>query len=242
MAETELPLALVTGAAHRLGRVFALCLARLGYAILLHFNSAGTEAEQAAHEISSIGAPVYCFRADLTRLEDIDLLFSYLDTLPHKPHVLVNSAAIMRHADVRSLSLEDWDATMALNLRAPWLVAQRGAARMSAGGLIVNVTDAGLGKTWTGFPDYLVSKTGLDALTRLLAKALAPSIRVNAIAPGLVLPSAEISESEWEKLVARLPLQRPTPAEDVASALEFLIKNGSITGQTIVVDGGYSLI
>ncbi len=148
----------------------------------------------------------------------------------------------MRRAHLQTVSVEDWDATLNLNLRAPFLLSQQAAERMGEGGLIVNVTDSGAGKTWTGFPAYLVSKAGLEVLTRLLAKTYAPNIRVNAIAPGLVLPSADITTDKWMRLVNRLPLKRPASLEEISGALDFLIRNESITGQTIVVDGGYSLL
>jgi len=242
MVEKELSLALVTGAAHRLGRAFAVCLGRLGYAVLLHYNSSDHEAREAAEEIGSLGVPVYSFKADLANPAEIESLFSYVDSLPHTLQILVNSAAIMHRGDIRTLSTGEWDATMALNLRTPFLMAQGAAPRMKENGLIVNITDAGIARTWTGFPAYLVSKSGLAALTKVLAKALAPSLRVNAIAPGLVLPSEDLPDSEWQRLVERLPLKRQTREEDITAALEFLIKNTSITGQTIVVDGGYSLV
>ena len=240
--EKEFPLALVTGAAHRLGRALALSLARQGYAILLHFHHSAEKAAATADEIRSTGVPVYLAQADLTDANGLASLFSVLDSLPNQLRVLVNSAAIMQRADVRTLSAADWDATLALNLRVPFLIAQQAAKRMADGGLIVNVTDAGTAKAWTGFPAYTVSKAGLESLTCLLAKAYAPKIRVNAIAPGLVLPSENVTSEEWEKLVARLPLKHPASLEDVAAALEFLLKNESVTGQTIVVDGGYSLL
>jgi pteridine reductase len=148
----------------------------------------------------------------------------------------------MQRGEIRSLSMDEWDATMALNLRAPFLLAQQAARRMKNGGLIVNVTDAGDGKAWTGFPAYSVSKAGLEALTHILAKALAPNIRVNAIAPGLVMPSKNVTPAEWQKLVDRLPLKRPVTQDEITSALEYLLKNKSVTGQTVVVDSGYSLI
>jgi len=110
------------------------------------------------------------------------------------------------------------------------------------GGLIVNISDSGAAKTWTGYPAYEVSKAGLEMLTRLLARSLAPSIRVNAIAPGLILPPPDFPQAEWERLVLRLPLKKPGSPEAVIHALLFLIDNQYVTGETLVVDGGYQLI
>jgi NAD(P)-dependent dehydrogenase (short-subunit alcohol dehydrogenase family) len=148
----------------------------------------------------------------------------------------------MQRTDIRATSAADWDATFALNLRAPFLLAQQAAKRMEEGGVIVNITDVGTQKLWTQYPAYVVSKSALETLTSLLAKAYAPGIRVNAIAPGLVLPSDNVTPEEWEKLVERLPLKHPASLNEVAAALEFILDNPSVTGQTIVVDSGYSLI
>jgi pteridine reductase len=156
--------------------------------------------------------------------------------------VVVNSAAVMPVGNPRDLTLRDWNSALDLNLRAPFLIAQAAARRMTMGGLIINISDIGAHKAWTRYPSYVTSKAGLEALTQTLARAFAPEIRVNAIAPGLALPSDVVSEEQWHKLVSRLPLKRPATLEEITSTLEFLIKNEYITGQTIVVDGGYSLI
>jgi pteridine reductase len=235
------PLALVTGAAHRLGRSFALTLAKHEYAVLLHYHKS-VEAAATADEIRALGVPVYPVEADLTDSTQIQSLFEIIDSLNLKLKVLVNSAAGMRRVDLRTMTEDEWDMTLNLNLRAPFLMAQRAAERMTDGGLIVNITDIGAGKVWTGYPAYVVSKAGLETLTRLMAKTYAPTIRVNAISPGLVLQSPNTSQDEWEKLIGRLPLRHPASLEDISIALEFLLKDGSVTGQTIVVDGGYSLV
>jgi NAD(P)-dependent dehydrogenase (short-subunit alcohol dehydrogenase family) len=242
MVENEYPLALVTGAVHRLGHAFARSLARQGYAILLHYHLSRDEAETAAIDLRSLGVPVYPFQADLTVPGQIHALFQFLDTLPHPVRILVNSAAVMPRADIRRMALDDWDNVLNLNLRAPFLLAQAAAERMLAGGLIVNLTDSGASKAWTGFPAYIVSKAGLESLTRVLARAYAPGIRVNAIAPGLVLPGNSLQAGQWEKLVERLPQKRPAAVEQVVMALDYLIRNEAVTGQIVVVDGGYSLI
>lgn len=236
------PLALITGAAHRLGKTFALTLARRGYAILLHYHHFADEAVVTADEIRALGVPAYLAQADLTDDKNLLSLLSTLDSLPNHLQVLVNSASIMQRINIRDTSPADWDATFALNLRAPFLLAQQVAKRMEEGGLIVNITDVGAHKLWTGYPAYVVSKSALETLTRLLAKAYAPGIRVNDIAPGLVLPSDNATLEEWEKLVDCLPLKRPASLDEVASALGFLLDNPSVTGQTVVVDGGFSLI
>ena len=236
------PLALVTGAAQRLGKTFAMTLAKRGYAILLHYYHSDVEAAATAGEIRQIGVPVFLSKANLADDDGLFSLLSSLDSLPHPIKILVNSASEMQRTDIHATSAADWDATFSINLRAPFLLSQQVANRMTNGGLIVNITDAGVHKLWTGYPAYVVSKSALETLTCLLAKAYAPAIRVNAIAPGLVLPSKGITPENWEKLVERLPLKHPAALDEVAAALSFLLDNQSVTGQTIAVDGGFSLL
>lgn len=235
-------LALVTGSAQRLGKAFALSLARMGYAIALHYRGSVTEAEETAQEIRTLGVDCLPIRADLTDPKKIDFLFSLVDEMKSPLKVVVNSAAVMPVGNPREMELRDWDSALDLNLRAPFLVAQQAAKRMTTGGLIVNITDIGAQKAWSRYPSYIVSKAGLESLTKMIARAFAPDIRVNAIAPGLVLPSDVVTDEQWQRLIERLPLKRAATLDEVTSALEFLIKNEYITGQTIVVDGGYSLI
>ena len=236
------PLAIVTGAAHRVGRAFASTLAGSGHAILLHFWHSENEAEATAEHVRKLGVPAYLCRADLTDPAAIQQLFAEVDQTGHLPRVLVNSAGIMHAADPRTLTVEEWDQTLNLNLRAPFLCAREAALRMKQGGLIVNITDVGARKSWSRFPAYSVSKAGLEAMTNILARAFAPGIRVNAIAPGLTLKSDLLSEEQWQQLVRRLPLKRPADLAEVAAALDFLLQNQYVTGQTLVVDGGYSLL
>ena len=231
-------LALVTGAAHRLGKAFAQTLARLGYDIVLHYHSSEEEALQTKAEIESLSRSVILAQADLTNPSEI---YSLVSTFQHLD-VLVNSAAFMPSGNVDALTLENWDSALDLNLRAPFLLAQECAKKMTDGGLIVNITDVGAQKAWSRYPSYTVSKAALESLTKILARALAPKIRVNAIAPGFVLQSDIVPAEEWDRLIGRIPLKRPARTEEIASALEFLLNNEYITGQTIVVDGGYSLI
>lgn len=238
------PLALVTGGAQRLGKAFASTLAHMGYSIALHYHSSEKQAQQTKAELESIGTQVHLLKADLTQPDQIESLFSIFDSDLRSLtfNLLVNSASIMPVGNSRELDLQDWDSALDLNLRAPFLLAQHAAKHMTSGGLIVNISDVGAQKAWSRYLSYNVSKAGLDSLTKLLARSLAPTIRVNAIAPGLVLPSDVVTREQWDKLVEKLPLKRAATLGEITSALEFLIRNEYVTGQTIVVDGGYSLV
>ncbi|MBN1303134.1 MAG: SDR family oxidoreductase [Anaerolineales bacterium] len=235
-------MAIVTGAAHRLGKIFAVSLARRGYGIILHYFNSEEEALATETEIRSLGVPVWLVKADLTDSAQIDQVFELVDDTKAELRILINSAAVMKSGDVRRMTADEWDATLQLNLRAPFFCAQQAAHRMGNGGLIVNLTDVGAMKAWSGFPAYTISKAGLEAMTRVLARTLAPHIRVNAIAPGLVLPTEKFSPKDWNQLVAKLPLPRAAAPDELSSALEFILENEYITGQTITVDGGYSLV
>lgn len=236
-------LALVTGGAVRLGREIALGLAQEGYGIALHYWSSITKAQQTAQEIESWGVPCKLIQADLRDPAQITSAFDVVSRLELPLRVLINSASVMPRGNLRDLSVAEWDDTLNLNLRAPWLCAQTAARLMEAdGGVIINLSDTGARKTWTGFPAYTISKAGLEVLTRLLARSLAPNIRVNAVAPGLILPSDQTDPADWQRLVAKLPVQLPGSPQDVVQVVLFLIHHQYITGETLIVDGGYQLI
>ena len=232
------PLALVTGGAHRLGKAFALTLARNGYDIVLHYHAAEDDALQTKLEVEALKRHCSLAQADLTDPAQLQQLLSTFRSL----NVLVNSAAVMAAENIISFPLADWDAALDLNLRAPFLLAQACAPKMPPGSSIINISDMGAHKAWSRYPAYTVSKAALESLTKILARALAPDIRVNAIAPGFVLQSDVVPAEEWQRLIGRVPLKRAARSDEITSALEFLLQNQYITGQTIVVDGGYSLI
>jgi NAD(P)-dependent dehydrogenase (short-subunit alcohol dehydrogenase family) len=236
-------LALVTGGAIRLGREIALGLAQEGYGIALHYRSSVVKAEQTAQQIETYGVPCTLIQADLRDPDQIALAFDQISRLELPLRVLVNSASVMPRGNLQELSVAEWDDTLNLNLRAPWLCAQAAARLMEAdGGVIINLSDTGARKTWTGFPVYTISKAGLEVLTRLLARTLSSKIRVNAVAPGLILPADQTDPADWQRLVAKLPVQQPGSPQDVVQAVLFLIHHQYITGETLIVDGGYQLI
>jgi pteridine reductase len=236
-------LVLVTGAAHRIGRAIAVALARNGYAIGLHYLTSEKAALQTAREIEEIGMPAIPVQADLRDPNQIDRLFQELSGLPYPLTGLVNSAAIMPVSRLDDLSVELWDEIFAINLRAAWLCSQKAAHLIQPrNGWIINITDAGTSKVWKQHAAYNLSKSALNTLTRLLARTYAPQIRVNAVAPGLILPPSEMPAETWQKLIQRLPLSKIGKPEDIAQTVLFLVNNPVITGQIISVDAGYQLL
>ena len=173
----------------------------------------------------------------------IDRLFDRLRQEVDRLDILVNSAAIMERKPALEITLEDWSRVIDTNLRGPFFMAQRAAQWMLAagGGVIVNIADLSALHPWPSYLTHTISKSGLVAMTQALALALAPSIRVNAVAPGLVLKPEAWSGEHWAKMIAALPLQRGGTAEDVADAVLYCVRSEYMTGQTIVIDGGRSL-
>ena len=236
--------ALVTGSAHRVGKAIALELARRGVHILVHYNSASDEKlKETLREIRSHGVDAFSVQADISRPEGVDATFAALREHFNRLNILVNSAANFQKRDLTTLSLEDWETTLGINLTAPFLCTQAAVplmrANTPAGGTIVNICDGSALNPWTDFPHHSVSKAGLHMLTRVSAASLGKdNIRVNAIAPGMVLKPDDYSAEQWEKNAQGIPLQRPGSAEDVARAVAYLCSEDWLSGVTINVDGG----
>ena len=233
--------ALVTGAARRVGRAIALHLAERGAHLAVHHHQSVAAAESAAAEIVTRGGRAHVVQSDLSDpnaairlVDDVVSAFGSLD-------ILVNSAAVMQRTPFGSVTAAEWDAMMALNVRAPFLLAQAAAphlARATGGGAIVNIADLAAFETWPAYVPHGVSKAGIVYLTRALARLLAPAVRVNAVAPGAVLPPADWGPAQVERLRASTPLQRIGDPIDVARAVAFLLESDYVTGETILVDGG----
>ncbi|HML24803.1 MAG TPA: SDR family oxidoreductase [Aggregatilinea sp.] len=243
--------ALVTGAAHRVGKAIALALAQDGAHVVVHYGGSANAAQATAREIAALGVEALPVQADLSDPDAIARLFETVERRFGRLDVLVNSASNFMKQPLEDVALDDWQITMAINLQAPFLSTQRAAALMRAverapeeTALIVNIADlAGL-YPWRSFVQHGVSKAGLVHLTKVSARELAPSIRVNAIAPGPVLPPAYMDPDgeAWQRVYAAVPLQRPGKPEHVAQTVVFLAHNDFITGAVIPVDGGESLL
>jgi len=234
---------LVTGAAHRVGRDIALGLAREGMHVVIHYNASVEAAEHTLAEIKALGVEAIAVKADQSQATEVQALFVAAQARFDRLDVLVNSAAIMERKPFLDITEADWDRVLDINLKGPFLCAQQAAHRMLAGegGAIVNIADlAGL-EPWPVYAHHSVSKAGVIMLTKVMALALAPTIRVNAVAPGPVAKPVNWTHERWLAHAAKLPLQRTGSGQDVADAVVFLLKSDFITGEVLVVDGGSSL-
>ena len=234
--------ALVTGGARRVGRAIALGLAGAGCDLVLHYGSAGAEAASTAAEAEALGAHVALVDADLADPGVPErLLAAAGDLAPVR--VLVNSAAVFPDDDLAGITAEQWDYTLAVNLRAPVLLTRAFAAALPEGreGAVVNITDWRTVRPYREHFSYTVAKGGLDTFTRAAAEALAPRIRVNAVALGAILPPPG-KGSEYLKALAReIPAGQPGGTDPVVAAVLFLLRNPFVTGEILRVDGGAHL-
>jgi pteridine reductase len=232
--------ALVTGSARRLGSEIARGLGRAGASVAIHHNRSPDAALSVVNELSQLGTRAAVFQADLTDDEQLFALFAAVDQAFGRLDVLVNSAARFEHKPVLEIAPADWDATVNLNLRAPFFCSQSAARIMqrAGGGTIVNIADIGSFQPWPGYAHHCASKAGLVMLTRVLARAFAPDIRVNAVAPGPVLPPEGLTEEQRQHLASLTALGRLGRPEDVVKAVLFLVESDYVTGETLVVDGG----
>ena len=231
--------ALVTGGGTRVGRVIALALGRAGMRVGVHYAGSEKGARDTADEIIGMGSDARTLPGDLMDPATAPRLVEHAAKVFGAFDVLVNSAAVMLRTPVGEVLVEDWDAMFALNLRAPFFLAQAAARVMpERGGSIVNIADLAAFETWRGYVPHAITKAGIVQMTRGLAHALAPKIRVNAVAPGPVLLPEGWTQEQADKLISTTPLGRLGSPEDVAQAVLYLLSADYVTGETIIVDGG----
>ena len=234
--------ALVTGSAKRLGRAVALRLAEEGADVVVHYRSAQAEAHETVRQIEKFGCRAVAIGADLCSVAEIKRLFDEAGKHFGRLDILVNSAANFLPASMVSTTEEIWDSALDTNLRAPFFCAQAAAAWLRRSyGTIINFADIGGFLGWTGYIPHSVSKAGVVMLTKVLAKALAPEVRVNAIAPGTITMEDDSPGMEAD-FIKRAPLERSGKPQDITDSVLFLVQSKFITGQVLVVDGGRTLI
>jgi pteridine reductase len=233
--------ALVTGAARRLGRATARALAAEGANVVVHYGRSKEEAQALAAELRGGGREAWTLRADLDRPDEVESLIPRALERAGGLQVLVNNASIFPAGSLAEANLESLTRNIQVNAWAPFQLS-RSFAEHAKRGTIVNFLDTRVaGYDWKHV-EYILSKKMLAALTEMTAVQFAPDIRVNAVAPGLILPPPGEDESYLQALAGTVPLKRHGDAEDIADAVLFLVKSDYVTGQVIYVDGGRHLL
>jgi NAD(P)-dependent dehydrogenase (short-subunit alcohol dehydrogenase family) len=235
---------LITGAAKRIGRAQAIDFARNGWNVAVHYRSSANEANALAQEIESLGVQACAVRCDLSDTRAVHALLHDCTERLGTITCLINNASEFRFDSITDLTPESWDLHLDINLKAPVFLAQSMAHHLAGTqipGNVINIIDQRVWNLTPEFFSYTVSKAGLWSATRMLAQALAPQIRVNAIGPGPVLKSVHQSPDDFEREVHSTLLQRGTTPEEIAQAIRFILSAPAMTGQMLALDGGQHL-
>jgi NAD(P)-dependent dehydrogenase (short-subunit alcohol dehydrogenase family) len=235
--------ALVTGAGRRIGRAVALMLGAEGWAVVVHYHRSRQDAESVVRDIVAAGGRAAAVAADLAREAEAKKLVPRAVAALGPLGCLVNNASVFENDLALSVTRESWDRHLDTNLRAPFVLMQEFARQLpvEAVGAVVNLLDERVWSLTPYFISYTVSKAALWALTRSMALALAPRIRVNGIGPGPTLPSPRQSGEEFRRQSEAMPLRRGTSPEEIAQAVRFILAAPAMTGQMIALDGGQHL-
>jgi NAD(P)-dependent dehydrogenase (short-subunit alcohol dehydrogenase family) len=236
--------ALITGGARRLGRAIAEVLAASGFSVAIHYNRSAAEAEDLAASLRAeraVGA--VALRADLAREAEVETLIPRAEAALGPIGVLVNNASVFERDEWRDATRESWDGHMEPNLRAPFLLTQQMASRLpeEARGVVINMIDQRVWSLTPHFVSYTVSKSALWTLTRTMALALAPHIRVVGIGPGPAVPSPRQTEADFARQCASVPLKHGTSPEEIGAVVMAILSLPSLTGQMLALDGGQHL-
>lgn len=234
---------LITGAARRIGRALALDFAQRGWRVAVHFHTSAEGAAELVRRICEGGGVAAALQADLADAEATSALVPACAGALGPPTCLVNNASLFLYDTLTTLDARQWDMQLAVNLRAPVLLAHSFAAHLppAATGNIINIIDQRVWKPTPHFFSYSTAKAGLWWVTQTLAQALAPRIRVNGIGPGPVLASGYQTPEQFERQSAATPLQRGSTPEEIAAAIRFILDAPALTGQMIALDGGQHL-
>ena len=239
MTEANTAVALVTGAARRIGRAVSLALADAGWDVVVHYRGAAADAEALVAEIEGRGRRAHALHADLSVEAETEALMPAAAALGPIT-CLINNASTFERDTVATSTRETWDTHMEVNLRAPFLLSQAFQAQLPAGmdGAIINIIDQRVWNLTPDFTTYTLSKAGLWGLTQILARAMAPTVRVNGIGPGPTLQSVHQSADDFAEEWTAMPLARRVEPEDICRAVMFILQSPAVTGQMIAVDAG----
>jgi len=231
--------ALVTGGATRVGRAITLGLAEAGMDVVVNYRSSGAEGREVARLVEGLGRRAHLAPGDVSHGEEVASIAREVRREFGRLDLLVNNASLFRNLPLSGVDEPEWDRVMAVNLKGPFLMVRALSGLLAESrGNVVNIVDLSAFQPWTGYPHHSVSKAGLLHLTRVQARSLAPHIRVNAVAPGAVLPPEDYTQEERESSRTRAPLQTLGTPEDVVRTVLFLDRSPFITGEVVVVDGG----
>lgn len=253
MTKPAIPIALITGAARRVGRAIALELARQGWDIALHYHTSELEVRQTMEQICALGRRAEIFCADLEDSPQCLQLLDACETRMGPITGLVNSASRFEYDAAHCLDVARLNAHMAINLTAPLLLSSglfaslkrrfpQGPTEPDERAVIINLLDQKLFNPNPDFFSYTLSKAALETATRLLAQAYAPWVRVVGLAPGITLPSGGQSEEQFQWAHRQTPLGRSSRLQDITQAVVYLVQAQALTGTTLVVDGGQHLV
>src|SRR5688572_4773005 len=236
--------ALVTGGARRVGRALSIALGRAGADVVVNYHNSSAEADDTVRELQSSGVRASSFRADVSQKRDIDALIEHVRREHGALHILVNNASRFDSAPFAEITEADWRRVLDVNLTGPFLLSQAAAPLLhkSEAPNIINILDLSALQPWPSYAHHSVSKAGLLQLTKVMARALAPAIRVNAIAPGTVLPPDGYDGTAGDGTTDRRLVEPAGSPDDVVQALFYLIESQFVTGQVLVVDGGRMLL
>ena len=235
----------ITGAAKRIGKAIALTFKDLGWNIIIHYNSSKKDADELANKINNDNPDsARTVQGDLDKEADIRKILNDIDDIFPSLDLLVNNASTFYPTPIEEISDDHWEKLIGSNLKGPLFLIQGLKDKLKASnGSIINITDTNLSKGVPNYSIYSAAKAGLEAITKGLARELAPEIKVNAIAPGAMLepPDVTWTEDQKNKVIESIPLNRMGSEQDIAEAVKFLAHSEYITGQIIKVDGGRSL-
>ena len=233
---------IITGAAARIGASIAKKLSGLGVEIVIHYNKSKTNAEKLQRELIKNKTKVYLVKGDLSKEKDLKKIIKFAKSKMKYFDCLINNASLFENDNLKNLTSKSWDNHLNINLKAPAFLTKEFAKNIKGkNNNIINIIDQRIFKLTPFFTSYTLSKTGLYTLTKTSAMSLAPNIRVNGIAPGPTIKNKRQTDKHFKKQYLATPLKQQVDVNEICNAVDFFIKNGSITGQVLAIDSGQNL-
>ncbi len=233
---------IITGGATRIGAAIAEKLSGPNVEMVIHYNNSKSAAEKLKKKLSLMGSEIYLIRGDLSKETDLNKIIKFAKNKLKYFDCLINNASLFENDKIENFTSDSWGRHLRTNLRTPALLSKVFAKNIkSENNNIINIIDQRIFKLTPFFFSYTISKTGLYTLTKTSAMSLAPKVRVNGIAPGPTLKNTRQSDKHFKKQCLATPLKKQVDVQEICNAVDFFIKNRSITGQVIAIDSGQSL-